>query len=237
MESEIILEFLKDVAIKALPQLLMDLLPQKGGSGQGTPIESEDLARDEIYQRFVLRSSIPYSFSEEEFIHPLVVREMMGTLSDSHQQVIGVDLDSSNQSDRFHGDFSVVHVQDRQRRRRVIWEGSQWDENERESFSYRHIATSPSGIEIVLCANGHGGTLVSVCLALFCFERDLAVGQDLDGNILNRERTLLKVLGTIALGDRYDGRIKYEDGVLKIGSDPRVVKRGSRDPAGEIRIE
>ncbi len=41
------------------------------------------------------------------------------------------------------------------------------------------------------------------------------------------ERLILKSLGSVALGDRYDGKITYENGILVIGPDEGWYGRGN----------
>jgi hypothetical protein len=79
----------------------------------------------------------PYSFQGEEFIHPLIVRELLGWLSDPAATVLAVDLTSANRSNRFFGEFSRTMRDGR------TWIG--WVGDNGEYFTYAHIANSPSG--------------------------------------------------------------------------------------------
>lgn len=159
-----------------------------------------------------------YSFVREEFIHPLIVRELLGWLSDPVETIVAVDLASANRSNRFFGEFLAST---RDGRAWVEWAGT-----ERESFAYAHIATSPSGVQIVECSDRGGGTGVFGSVGLFSLECDRALGLDPEGKISTRARVLLKSLGTISLGDRYNGKITYQDGLLVIGPDEGWFKRG-----------
>jgi HNH endonuclease len=159
-----------------------------------------------------------YSFVREEFIHPLIIRELLGWLSDPTETIVGVDLISANHSNRFYGEFMVSTLEGR------AW--VEWKGTERESFAYAHIATSSSGVQIVDCSDRGGGTGVFRSIGLFSLECDRALGQDLEGKITTRARMLLKSLGTVSLGDRYNGEITYQDGLLVIGPDEGWFKRG-----------
>ena len=100
-------------------------------------------------RRYPMQSSLEfnrYSFACDEFVHPLIVRELLGWISDSSETVVGVDLESANSSNRFHGDFEI---DDRDGRKWVKWKGPESDR--REFFKYAHIATSPTGVEMVEC--------------------------------------------------------------------------------------
>ena len=39
--------------------------------------------------------------------HPLIVKELLGWISDSSATVVGVDLAAANRSNRFYGEFRV----------------------------------------------------------------------------------------------------------------------------------
>ncbi|MGH7183924.1 MAG: HNH endonuclease, partial [Nitrospiraceae bacterium] len=77
----------------------------------------EDIARISIQNTsYVLGQSSPavppweqmrFSFVREEFVHPLIVRELLGWLSDPAETIVSVDLGTANRSNRFSCDFSV----------------------------------------------------------------------------------------------------------------------------------
>lgn len=100
---------------------------------------------------------------------------------------------------------------------------------------YAHIATSPSGVEMVECYDCGGGSGVFGSVGLFCLESDRALGEDHDRKMFTRERIILKRLGSIGLGDRYGGEITYEEGFLVIGPDNGWFNRGP-DAARKIPV-
>ena len=157
-----------------------------------------------------------FSFADREHVHPLIVKELLGWLSDSRASIVGVDLEAAKGSNRFHGDFTVT---DGAAGMAVRWEG------DHEAFSYRHVATTPSGVEIVECHDWGGGSGVFGTVALFSLERDRALGSD--GQVLEAQhRTVLKARGQFPLGDRYAGTVRYRNGVLEIGPDEGWFRRG-----------
>ena len=157
-----------------------------------------------------------FSFDDKEHVHPLVVKELLGWLSDRGATVVGVDLEVANRSNRFHGDFVVA---DAAEGTKVRWEGN------REAFGYRHVATTPSGVEIVECHDWGGGSGVFGTVALFSLEQDRALRSD--GDVLEaRHRSVLKTRGQFALGDRYVGNVSYRNGVLEVGPDEGWFRRG-----------
>ena len=75
----------------------------------------EELERLTVHNRsYVLRTekmecgleSPKYSFQQEEYVHPMIVRELLGWISDRSSTVVGVDLETASQSNRFYGDLS-----------------------------------------------------------------------------------------------------------------------------------
>ena len=157
-----------------------------------------------------------YSFVHEEYIHPCIVQELAGRISDRNQTVTAVDLVAANRSNRY-GDFWVRNLDQRLRVGR----------NEREQeFSYSQVATSPSGVHIVECSACTGGTGTFKSILLFAFNCDRSLDEGPSGALFTRERIILKTLGSISLGDRYEGTIEYEDGLLAIGPDEALFKRG-----------
>lgn len=47
---------------------------------------------------------VRFSFCRDEYVHPLIVRELIGWISDRHETIVGVDLEAANRSNRFFGD-------------------------------------------------------------------------------------------------------------------------------------
>jgi len=166
-----------------------------GGSGRETQAGGDD----------------PYSFMRPEFIHPLIVRELLGWISDPAATVIAVDLASANRSNRFFGKFSITP---RGGRTWVEWAGDKG-----EYFTYAYVVNSPSGIQMVECHDCGGGSGVFSSVGLFSLERDQALAEEKDGRFSARPRIILKSLGSVTLGDRYWGKIAYEGGFLTVGPD------------------
>ena len=48
---------------------------------------------------------LKHSFVREEYVHPLIVQELIGWLSDVGQPIVAVDIGLANRSNRFHGAF------------------------------------------------------------------------------------------------------------------------------------
>lgn len=194
----------------------------------------ENLATKDDLERLILRSSslvlgsssnegtlaleaLRYSFVREEYIHPRILQELGGWISDRNSTVIGIDLASANRSNRFYGDVAISAREDGTW---VYWtQGS-------ESFGYRYIASSPSGIHMVQCADSGGGSGVFVTVMLLELSQDRCLNSEGAEGPLSKNRLVLKVLGKVPLGDRYSGLIVYKDGLLVIGPDKGWFERG-----------
>ena len=204
-------------AIKGISERLQNLASKEDVERLAVRSKSYVLGASETTDRNSIDNG-RYSFVRQEFIHPLIIRELLGWISDRRETTVSIDISSANQSNRFYGEFNV---NDRNGRSWVEWVGSG-----REFFMYSHVATSPSGVEMVECYDCSGGSGVFGSVGLFSFERDRALGKDEEGKLNTRERYILKILGSIALGDRYGGEISYVDGFLMIGSDNGWFNRG-----------
>jgi hypothetical protein len=147
-----------------------------------------------------------YSFENEELVHPRIVKELIGWLSDPAAAIVAVDLCTANRSNRFFGDFTTS-----------ISDGRLWVECDDEGtgwFRYAHLATSPCGVHMVECYEGGGGSGIFGHVALLSFEEDrTAEGGE------TRPRVILKTLGNVGLGDRYQGEVVYKDGILIVSGE------------------
>jgi len=210
-------EFVSSDAIKGISERLQNLASKEDVERLAVRSKSYVLGASEMADRNSTDHG-RYSFVRQEFIHPLIIRELLGWISDRRETIVSIDISSANQSNRFHGEFNV---NDRNGRSWVEWVGS-----ERQFFMYSHVATSPSGVEMVECYDCGGGSGVFGSVGLFSFERDRALGEDEERKLDTRERYILKILGSIALGDRYGGEISYVGGFLTIGPDNGWFNRG-----------
>ena len=77
---------------------------------------------------------------------------------------------------------------------------------------------------MVECYDCGGGSGIFGYVALFCLDPDRALGDSCSETIFTRERSVLKTLGSISLGDRYEGKIIYKDKFLTISPDEGRIK-------------
>ena len=176
-----------------------------------------------------LTASNPYSFHQKKFIHPLVVGAMIGS-DPKTETVCSLNLSSPYMFDLFDNLYRLGGPLDMSKELLGFelkeWNGQTWVEWEGEHgayLMYSHIGTSPSGVEIVESRESGGGSGVFATVAFFKMETEMSFPE-------KKERTALKILGKIWLGDRYKGSIVYEDGVLHIPvNEGRFGPGGPRD--------
>ncbi len=147
-----------------------------------------------------------FSFFSPEYIHPKIIEDLGGLLSDTGDQVVAVNLLNSNSSNKY---FGAVTTQVRDKFPIVICK-----EKDTE-FSYQYIGGSFNGIHIVRTWNSGGGTGIFCTIALFIITADKTIDYE-NGSLVQRDRFLLKKIGALPLGDRYSGEIKYKFGFLYI---------------------
>jgi hypothetical protein len=161
---------------------------------------------------------LQYSFSRREFVHPRIVEELLGFMSDRHETVTSVYLESANNSNRFFGAVETTQDSD------GVWvkyeEAAGGSFMRQPYFRYKHIGTSQSGIHILRTMWNGGGSGHFNDLCFLAFRTDEGVTLDA-GSLHVRKRLLLKTLGSIPIGDRFCGTIEFKNGVLNVGRDEK----------------
>ena len=152
-------------------------------------------------------ASSKYSFINNEFINPRIIEELIGWLSDSGNQVVSVNITDSNKSNRY---FGEVTVKDSKNNNPLVT--SSYKES---TFTYQYLGTSFSGVHLLQTWSNNGGSsvfsnIVMVTLSMDAiFEQNKNVGKKIS-------RFVVKFIGTVPLGDRYQGILSYNFGILTI---------------------
>tara|TARA_B100002019_G_C21087847_1_gene507071 strand:+ start:35 stop:733 length:699 start_codon:yes stop_codon:yes gene_type:complete len=147
-----------------------------------------------------------YSFINPEFINPQILEDFSGFLSDRGDQIVSINISESNQSNRYHGGVTAEETDDYP----IVTSssGESW-------ISYKYIGRSVSGIHIVQAWSNSGGSGVFTNILLVT----LSLDSSLESNGLNyskKSRYVIKLVGSLPLGDRYQGKVKYGFGILSI---------------------
>jgi len=151
--------------------------------------------------------SSKYSFINNEFINPRIIEDLIGWLSDSGNQVVAVNITDSNKSNRYFGEVTVKNFQDSYPLITSSYEES--------TFTYQYLGTSFSGMHLLQTWINGGGSGVFCNVVMVTLSMDTIFEQNT--NVEEKiGRFVVKLIGTIPLGDRYQGTLSYKFGVLTI---------------------
>ena len=141
------------------------------------------------------------SFVNSEFINPRILDDLCGWLSDTGDQVVSINIADSNESNRYFGDITVEEPD----------EGFPIVKctSEEGWISYKYIGRSFSGLHIVQTWSNGGGSGIFCNLLLVTLSLDSALEYNGTENE-KRTRYVIKLIGSLPLGDRYEGEISYK---------------------------
>ncbi|MES9902844.1 MAG: hypothetical protein ABW168_09185 [Sedimenticola sp.] len=165
-----------------------------------------------------------YSFINSEFINPKILDDLSGWLSDSGDQIVSINISESNKSNRYHGDITVEEPDGYPVVKSSCEEG--W-------VSYKYIGRSFSGVHIVqIWSNGRGsGVFTNILLVTLSSDSSL---ESNGVNYTKKARFVIKLVGSLPLGDRYQGVIKYRYGLLSIS--PCIGMKSLRETGARIVV-
>jgi hypothetical protein len=147
-----------------------------------------------------------YSFINPEFIHPQILDDLAGWLSDSGDQIVAINISESNKSNRYHGDVTVEQSDGYPVVKSSYEEG--W-------VSYKYIGRSFSGVHIIQTWSNRGGSGVFTNIFLVTLSSDSSLESN-GVNYTKKARFVIKLVGSLPLGDRYQGKVKYKYGLLSL---------------------
>jgi hypothetical protein len=156
-----------------------------------------------------------HSFSSPPYINPAIVKDLQTWLSDTEEQVVAINLET-NKSNRY---SVTTYIRSTDSHPVIVMKEPISSTTRKSYFSYQLIGKTPDGIHVLLLKSSGGGSgiFTSLMLVELVEEQGLA----LTGNtmVFSRPRKLIKRLGSIELGDRYDGTIRLENRTLHIEAD------------------
>ena len=148
-----------------------------------------------------------YSFTESSYINPAILEDLNGWISDLGDQVVSININDSNESNRYFGDVSVTQHSSGNP---IV----EFVENE-TTLRYQYIGCSFSGVHIIKLVSNYGGTGCFNSLLLVTVSSDTSVEFE-NTHPIKKERLVIKKVGSIPLGDRYNGQVTYRFGFIKI---------------------
>jgi hypothetical protein len=166
-----------------------------------------------------------YSFSQAPLINPKIVQDLSAYESDHGDQVVSINVLESQDSNRYFGDAQVRNFDGQNPQYPFVFSNVTNVENGEtniDEFGYRFVGQTSSGVYVLETSDlGGGGSGVFENLLLVTFEYDKHLGCDWDkGEVfLGGNRLLMKKLGEIVLGDRWDGRLAVNGNSILVGRD------------------
>ena len=184
------------------------------------PAHSETSDPNSSENRFESRC-LP-SFNTYPFINPRIVQELTSWVSDGGNQVVAIDLEGSQNSDRYSlpGNYSKSETH-------VSFDNG-------SSFGYKYIGQTESGVTVLLTGSDDGGSATWVDLLFVVIES----GQQFDvedlSDTIGRTRwgnptRILKKVGQQNLGDRWYGKVQVRGNSVYIGKDHGHYSEDSTD--------
>ena len=199
--------------------------PAARGDGDNDPSLVRPKGEDRVHAT--------YSFGQAPFVHPEIVGDLVGWLSDTGDQVVAINLLDSQDSNRYFGDISVVPHTDGSVPSWPWVYALEGEPRARPSFlnqeghAYRYLGSTPSGLDVLHYRYSGGGSGLFNHLVFVRIEVDygadykrpaVSSGGQSVARPLVRQRELIRLVGKIPLGDRWLGTIEV------VGND--VVARG-----------
>ena len=178
-----------------------------------------------------------YSFRKAPFVHPKIIGDLLGMISDAGNEVIAIDLLRAQGSNRYFGEIRVAPQIDPQppswpwiysANRVLSFDGKPNDTYGVEFDAYRYIGSTNSGFNVLHAKWSGGGAGVYDRLIFVHIEGDYGVDYPLLSTVKpsregiekpeRRNREVIRIVGSIPLGDRWHGTVEI------VGDD--VVVRG-----------
>lgn len=154
------------------------------------------------------------SFDKEPFINPKIIHDLTTWLADTGNQVVAIDLLDAQNSNRYFCELKIEHIRNKNP---II----SYQDEDGETFAYQLIGKTETNIYVLrTCEYGQGsGVFEELLFVKLEKEKFINYSPNTASLNLTSERLVIKKLGSIPLGDRYDGEIKIEGDKLFIEKD------------------
>jgi hypothetical protein len=159
-----------------------------------------------------------YRLDRKPFISSRIIQELSTWISDGGDQIVEMNLDETQGSNRYFGDIQTTKVKDGLPY--VFFSDTSQHFTNPLEFGYQFKGKTSNGISVIHTYDREGGSGLFENLMLLTFIKDTGVSFNEDTNMhvkmTNKPRTLIRKITEIALGDRWGGTIKIEDNKLII---------------------
>ena len=164
--------------------------------------------------------SIGLSFHQEPFVNPAMIKEFMTWISDNEDQIVGINPNGMQKSNRAYADINIEMDPATNRYPLVYYEYG--EDRFTEMFGYRFIGRTANGIYVIRCIDDTAGTAIFgelLFLELVKVCSPLLVESNNQNRNTNNFRHELRKIGQIGLGDRTNQDIKIEHNTVKVSED------------------
>jgi len=184
---------------------------------------------------------LAYSFTQAPFISPKIIEDLSTSIADQGDQIVAINLTDAQGSNRYGEEVEVVKKPGKAPYVRFQVKGE--DSGDGMEFGYEYVGRTASGLDVLRTSSWTGGSGRFENLMIVRLERD-AAGASLDdagGKIetltFKKQRTLIRKLGEIALGDRWDGQLKVIGNDIAIGKNTGWFSDKNADKGRVVRVD
>jgi hypothetical protein len=189
-----------------------------------------------------LAKEASYSFSKAPFINPRIINDLATAISDQGDQVVAINLTDSEASNRYAGDVKIAKTHNRHP---YIYsqEPAEGGDQRPAEFGYRYLGRTASGIDVLFVSESGGGSGVFEGLMLVQISEESGgptiepASGPTQTMTFKRKRLVLKKLGEIGLGDRWDGILEVKGNEISIGKDTGFFSDRQKTPARVVKID
>ena len=184
---------------------------------------------------------LTYSFTQAPFINPKIINDLGTSLADEGDQVVAVNLTDSETSNRYFCDLKIAKTGNRYPY--VYSQDPPESAGETPAeFGYRYVGRTASGVDVLFTSESGGGSGVfeGLMLVRISEERTGPTLEPADGRAqtmtFGKKRLVLRKLGEIVLGDRWDGILAVSGNEISIGKDTGWFGGGAKTPGRTVKI-
>jgi hypothetical protein len=189
------------------------------------------------------------SFCRPPYVHPRLLGDLLGWLSDEGDQVVAINLLDANDSNRYYGEIQTGGVGRVAPHHPLVYsrvEQNQSGQKYTEELGYEYVGLTSSGVHVLHIWSSGMGTMVEhdLLLVTLAYDFGLTAMPDLKSGALrfDRRRLLIRKLAEYALGDHWDGELRVDGNKIRVGrdqglysGDPRTEPYNSKDLILELK--
>lgn len=167
-------------------------------------------------------------------MHPQIIRELATGLADMGDQVVAINLTTSQNSNRFFGDFTVELDAQGEAPIVSLTDGG-------EEFSYQFVGTMQNGIRVISTSQSStDGTAVFPAVMLLSFRQDHGIKVNPTAQTIEQgavRNLLVKHGELLVLGDRWQGELKVDGNRIFIGANQFTLPDAGEDFSGWLTYD